>query len=81
MYRSPLFIRTHSKELLRGSLHNDTLFLVRLKVIDYSLLVGIDEDKHELVVGIVGSYPLGIVNLFRLSVNSFLTDRLESSQL
>ncbi|RUS21584.1 hypothetical protein BC937DRAFT_92159 [Endogone sp. FLAS-F59071] len=53
MYRSPLFIRTHSKELLRGSLHNDTLFLVRLKVMDYSLLVGIDEDKHELVVGIV----------------------------
>ncbi|RUP44557.1 hypothetical protein BC936DRAFT_149297, partial [Jimgerdemannia flammicorona] len=53
MYKSPIFIRPHSKELLRGSLHNDTLFLLKLKVMDYSLLVGIDEEKHELVVGIV----------------------------
>ena len=32
---------------------NDTLFLSKLNVMDYSLLVGIDEEKHELVVGIV----------------------------
>lgn len=40
--------------MLRESLHNDTLFLSRLDVMDYSLLVGIDEEKQELVVGIVG---------------------------
>ncbi|KAJ2958021.1 hypothetical protein NQZ79_g6344 [Umbelopsis isabellina] len=53
MYQSPLFLRAHSKEILRGSLHNDTLFLSRLNVMDYSLLVGIDETSQELVVGIV----------------------------
>ncbi|KAM3589761.1 Mitochondrial distribution and morphology protein 12 [Umbelopsis sp. WA50703] len=53
IYQSPLFIRSHAKETLRGSLHNDTLFLSRLDVMDYSLLVGIDEEEQELVVGIV----------------------------
>ncbi|KAH8557020.1 hypothetical protein BGW37DRAFT_475223 [Umbelopsis sp. PMI_123] len=53
IYQSPLFIRSQAKETLRGSLHNDTLFLSRLDVMDYSLLVGIDEEQQELVVGIV----------------------------
>ncbi|KAI9286432.1 hypothetical protein BC943DRAFT_321970 [Umbelopsis sp. AD052] len=53
IYQSPLFIRSHAKETLRASLHNDTLFLYKLDVMDYSLLVGIDEEQQELVVGIV----------------------------
>ncbi|CEG72455.1 Putative 1-phosphatidylinositol-3-phosphate 5-kinase [Rhizopus microsporus] len=53
IYQSPLFIRAHSKEILRSSLHNDTLFLSNRNVMDYSLLVGIDADRQELVVGIV----------------------------
>ncbi|KAL1914822.1 uncharacterized protein VTP21DRAFT_7914 [Calcarisporiella thermophila] len=53
IYQSPLFIREHSKEMLRGSLHNDALFLSKMNVMDYSLLVGIDEENQELVVGIV----------------------------
>ncbi|ORY98089.1 hypothetical protein BCR43DRAFT_260756 [Syncephalastrum racemosum] len=53
MHQSPLFLRLHAKEMLRGSLHNDTLFLSRLDVMDYSLLVGVDEENKELVVGIV----------------------------
>ncbi|KAJ3222078.1 1-phosphatidylinositol-3-phosphate 5-kinase [Clydaea vesicula] len=53
IYESPLFIREHSKRLLRASVWNDTLFLSKLNVMDYSLLVGIDEKNHELVVGIV----------------------------
>ena len=51
---SPLFIREHSKRLLRASVWNDTLFLSKLNVMDYSLLVGIDEEKRELVIGVVG---------------------------
>lgn len=50
---SPLYIREHSKRLLRTSVWNDTLFLSKLNVMDYSLLVGVDEEKGELVVGIV----------------------------
>ncbi|CDS08877.1 hypothetical protein LRAMOSA10238 [Lichtheimia ramosa] len=53
IYHSPLFIRAHAKELLRSSLHNDTLFLSNRNVMDYSLLVGIDDERQELVVGIV----------------------------
>ncbi|CAO3586991.1 unnamed protein product [Absidia cylindrospora] len=53
LFQSPLFLHSHSKQMLRESLHNDTLFLSRLDVMDYSLLVGIDEEKQELVVGIV----------------------------
>ncbi|RKP02070.1 hypothetical protein CXG81DRAFT_11243 [Caulochytrium protostelioides] len=53
IYESPLFIREHSKKLLRGSVWNDTLFLSKLNVMDYSLVVGIDEEHNELVVGIV----------------------------
>ncbi|KAK9701115.1 Mitochondrial distribution and morphology protein 12 [Basidiobolus ranarum] len=52
-FQSPLFIREHSKNLLRTSVWNDTLFLFKRNVMDYSLLVGIDEEKHELVIGIV----------------------------
>ncbi|CAG8495811.1 13415_t:CDS:10 [Funneliformis mosseae] len=53
MNEKPLYLREHSKKLLHESLFNDTLFLARHNVMDYSLLVGFDEEKHELVVGIV----------------------------
>ena len=53
IYESPLFAREHSKKLLRGSVHNDTLFLARQNVMDYSLMVAIDENRKELVVGII----------------------------
>jgi 1-phosphatidylinositol-3-phosphate 5-kinase len=53
IYESPLFIREHSKKMLRASVYNDTLFLSKLNVMDYSLLVGIDNESNELVIGIV----------------------------
>jgi 1-phosphatidylinositol-3-phosphate 5-kinase len=53
IYESPLFVRDNAKRLLRASLFNDTLFLARLNVMDYSLVIGIDEDNQQLVVGII----------------------------
>ncbi|GBB85059.1 hypothetical protein RclHR1_11630001 [Rhizophagus clarus] len=53
MNEKPLYLREHSKKLLTESLFNDTLFLGRHNVMDYSLLVGFDEEKQELIVGIV----------------------------
>ncbi|KAI5858716.1 hypothetical protein BZA05DRAFT_329983 [Tricharina praecox] len=53
IYESPLFVREHSKKLLRVSLHNDTLFLQKQDVMDYSLMIGIDENRKELCVGII----------------------------
>lgn len=53
VYKHPLYLREQSKRILRTALFNDTLFLSNLNVMDYSLVVGVDTDKHELVVGIV----------------------------
>lgn len=49
----PLYLRDHSKRILRTALWNDTLFLSNLNVMDYSLVVGIDNERAELVIGIV----------------------------
>lgn len=53
IYESPLFTREHSKKLLSQSVWNDTLFLARQNVMDYSLMIAIDENHQELVVGII----------------------------
>ncbi|KAB5549967.1 hypothetical protein GE09DRAFT_1002187 [Coniochaeta sp. 2T2.1] len=53
IYESPLFAREHSKGLLRVSVWNDTLFLALQNVMDYSLMVAVDEARKELVVGII----------------------------
>lgn len=52
---SPLYILPHSKTVLMQAIHNDTQFLSSQCVMDYSLLVGLDENSKELVVGIIGN--------------------------
>ncbi|XP_042055445.1 1-phosphatidylinositol-3-phosphate 5-kinase FAB1B-like isoform X2 [Salvia splendens] len=53
MPTSPIFLGTKAKRLLERAVWNDTAFLASIDVMDYSLLVGVDEEKHELVVGII----------------------------
>jgi 1-phosphatidylinositol-3-phosphate 5-kinase len=53
MPTSPIFVGTKAKRLLERAVWNDTAFLASVDVMDYSLLVGLDEDKHELVLGII----------------------------
>ncbi|PYH49043.1 1-phosphatidylinositol-3-phosphate 5-kinase FAB1 [Aspergillus saccharolyticus JOP 1030-1] len=53
IYETPLFVREHSKKLLSQSVWNDTLFLGRQNVMDYSLMIAIDENRSELVVGVI----------------------------
>ncbi|KAI0211900.1 1-phosphatidylinositol 3-phosphate 5-kinase [Lamellibrachia satsuma] len=50
---SPLYIRPHSKFILNNAINNDTHFLSSHIVMDYSLLVGLDSSRNELVVGII----------------------------
>ncbi|XP_047249523.1 1-phosphatidylinositol-3-phosphate 5-kinase FAB1B isoform X3 [Capsicum annuum] len=50
---SPIFVGTKAKRLLQRAVWNDTSFLASIDVMDYSLLVGVDEEKHELVLGII----------------------------
>ncbi|KAJ1408315.1 Zinc finger, FYVE/PHD-type [Sesbania bispinosa] len=53
MPTSPIFVGNKAKRLLERGVWNDTGFLASVDVMDYSLLVGVDEEKHELVLGII----------------------------
>lgn len=53
IYESPVFVKEHLKKLLRGSLFNDTSFLSAMDVMDYSLIIGIDDVSNKLYVGII----------------------------
>ncbi|XP_055998370.1 1-phosphatidylinositol 3-phosphate 5-kinase-like isoform X3 [Ostrea edulis] len=50
---SPLYVYPHSKTVLNRAIEKDSEFLANNFVMDYSLLVGIDEGKKELVIGII----------------------------
>ncbi|KAF2192109.1 hypothetical protein K469DRAFT_620091 [Zopfia rhizophila CBS 207.26] len=50
---TPIFVREHTKKLLKASVWNDTLFLSQQNVMDYSLMAGFDDTRREIVVGII----------------------------
>lgn len=53
IYESPIHVREYDKKLLRASVWNDTLFLAKMNVMDYSLVIGIDNEGYTLTVGII----------------------------
>lgn len=59
---APLYIQPHSKLVLTLAIEKDTQFLSSQAVMDYSLLVGLDEERKELVIGIIGK-PLFLLGL------------------
>jgi hypothetical protein len=73
--KTPLYMRVDTKNNLSDSLYNDTQFLVQIDVMDYSLLVGFDDEKNEIIVGIVGKYSLFIF-FFLLLINYRLLSNL-----
>ncbi|KAH8723122.1 hypothetical protein GQ44DRAFT_685873 [Phaeosphaeriaceae sp. PMI808] len=50
---TPIFVREHTKKLLKASVWNDTLFLSQNNVMDYSLMAGFDDTHCEIIVGII----------------------------
>ncbi|KAG1195619.1 hypothetical protein G6F35_013159 [Rhizopus arrhizus] len=50
-FRTTLLVQ--QKSLLDEAILNDTEFLSKCNVMDYSLLVGIDQEKREITIGIV----------------------------
>ncbi|XP_059468321.1 1-phosphatidylinositol 3-phosphate 5-kinase isoform X2 [Neocloeon triangulifer] len=50
---APLYILPHCKMVLTLAIERDTQFLSSQAVMDYSLLVGLDEQSKELVLGII----------------------------
>ncbi|SCV71037.1 BQ2448_3799 [Microbotryum intermedium] len=59
-----LLIYAHSKTLLREALSNDVKFLSDNGGVDYSLLVGVNDEKKELVIGLIDT--LGVFNTLKL---------------
>ncbi|KQK18683.1 putative 1-phosphatidylinositol-3-phosphate 5-kinase FAB1C isoform X1 [Brachypodium distachyon] len=53
LHTKPIFLGSKAKRRLERSVWNDTSFLASVDVMDYSLLVGIDEERKELVMGII----------------------------
>ncbi|KAG8633375.1 hypothetical protein MANES_18G097800v8 [Manihot esculenta] len=53
MNSSPLYVSNKAKHLLERAVWNDTAFLNSINVMDYSLLVGVDTWRQELVCGII----------------------------
>ncbi|PPD72293.1 hypothetical protein GOBAR_DD30815 [Gossypium barbadense] len=53
MNSSPLYVSNQAKRLLQRAVWNDTTFLNSINVMDYSLLVGVDTERRELVCGII----------------------------
>ncbi|KAK8582966.1 hypothetical protein V6N13_069732 [Hibiscus sabdariffa] len=49
----PIFLGSKAKRNLERAIWNDTSFLASVDVMDYSLLVGVDEERKELVLGII----------------------------
>ncbi|CAI9785435.1 unnamed protein product [Fraxinus pennsylvanica] len=49
----PIFLGSKAKRSLERAVWNDTFFLASVDVMDYSLLVGVDEERKELVIGII----------------------------
>ena len=50
---TPIFLRPHAKSVLACAIENDSAFLSRYLIMDYSLLVGINEESQQLLVGII----------------------------
>ncbi|CAI9114644.1 OLC1v1015413C1 [Oldenlandia corymbosa var. corymbosa] len=50
---SPLYVNKKSKQSLQRAVWNDTTFLKSIYVMDYSLLLGVDTQGHELSCGII----------------------------
>ena len=49
----PLPLRDEGKACFNSAVLNDTLFLLLINVVDYSILVGMNDERSELVVGII----------------------------
>ncbi|KAL8463579.1 hypothetical protein ACS0TY_034291 [Phlomoides rotata] len=50
---NPIFLGSKAKRNLERAVWNDTSFLASVDVMDYSLLMGVDEKGKELVMGII----------------------------
>lgn len=71
-WSNPLYILAHSKTVLCDAINRDATFLEKNDVMDYSLLVGLNNSGKLLVIGIIGECLNFIRNILHLtSIISF----------
>lgn len=63
-WSKPLYILSHSKTILHEAIDRDASFLEKNEVMDYSLLVGLNNDDKLLVLGIIGEFSMCSLGLF-----------------
>ena len=75
IWDNPLYVRGYSQSVLNKALNADTQFLASQLVMDYSLLVGIDDETNQLIVGLIGEHILLNTNstLLRFFLCAFKT--------
>ncbi|RXW18269.1 hypothetical protein EST38_g7586 [Candolleomyces aberdarensis] len=59
LQKTLMLVRPHSKRILQDAIRSDAEFLAKSNIMDYSLLLGVDETKKEISCGLVdtiGSY-------------------------
>ena len=52
-WTKPLYILSHSRTILREAINRDSTFLEKNGVMDYSLLVGLEAQDNNLIIGII----------------------------
>ncbi|GAB7338229.1 hypothetical protein MBLNU457_4564t1 [Dothideomycetes sp. NU457] len=53
IFETPLFVREHARKLVKASVWNDTMWLCKQNVMDYSLMAGFDDTSRQLTIGII----------------------------
>ncbi|KAL7424765.1 hypothetical protein Q5752_000449 [Cryptotrichosporon argae] len=61
--KSPILLHPHARRILCEAVSIDTRFLSAQSIMDYSLLLGLDDARREMVIGLVDA--IGSFNLFK----------------
>jgi len=57
--REPVYVSPHSRLVVRDAIRSDAAFLTSSNIMDYSMLLGVDDHGHDIACGLVdtiGSY-------------------------
>jgi len=82
----PLYLQPHSEAVLKQAIQSDTHFLSSKSVMDYSLLVGLDDGGKLFVVGIIGKQSQKLCgcsffkDFYLISKGCFVEDDLSSDR-
>ena len=69
----------YAQILITSAFKRDAEFLSRHEIIDYSLLVGIDVDNNQVVIGIIGLFVSVFFNVYACFETTFYKTNFNNS--